>query len=103
MIGTDVEYGEKNVTWLVKDYGIVKDELQIRWNEYPTSLSEQWVGLSRWELGRFSITSNGGSGLSNLMKRAHIVKLNELQTIPELDNPFRVKRTAGLQRVELPE
>ena len=103
MIGTDVEYGEKNTTWLVKDYGIVKDELQIRWNEYPTSLSEQWVGLSRWELGRFSITSNGGSGLSNLMKRAHIVKLNELQTIPELDNPFRVKRTAGLQRVELPE
>tara|TARA_B100000959_G_scaffold11291_1_gene11318 strand:- start:361 stop:2409 length:2049 start_codon:yes stop_codon:yes gene_type:complete len=103
MIGTDVEYGEKNVTWLVKDYGIVKDELQIRWNESPTSLSEQWVGLSRWELGRFSITSNGGSGLSNLMKRAHIVKLNELQTIPELDNPFRVKRTAGLQRVELPE
>ena len=103
MIGTDVEYGERNTTWLVKDYGIVKDELQIRWNESPTSLSEQWVGLSRWELGRFSITSNGGSGLSNLMKRAHIVKLNELQTIPELDNPFRVKRTAGLQRVELPE
>ena len=103
MIGTDVEYGEKNVTWLVKDYGIVKDELQIRWNEYPTSLSEQWVGLSRWELGRFSITSNGGSGLSNLLKRAHSVKLHDLQSIPELGDPFQIRRTAGLQRVELPE
>ena len=103
MIGTDVEYGEKNVTWLVKDYGIVKDELQIRWNEYPTSLSEQWVGLSRWELGRFSITSNGGSGLSNLLKRAHSVKLHDLQSIPELSDPFQIRRTAGLQRVELPE
>ncbi|MDP7217111.1 MAG: hypothetical protein QF439_02550 [Candidatus Marinimicrobia bacterium] len=103
MIGTDVEYGEKNVTWLVKDYGIVKDELQIRWNEYPTSLSEQWVGLSRWELGRFSITSNGGSGLSNLLKRAHSVKLHDLQSIPELSDPFQIRRTAGLQRVEMPE
>ena len=103
MIGTDVEYGEKNVTWLVKDYGIVKDELQIRWNEYPTSLSEQWVGLSRWELGRFSITSNGGSGLSNLLKRAHSVKLHDLQSIPELSDPFQIRSTAGLQRVELPE
>ena len=103
MIGTDVEYGEKNVTWLVKDYGIVKDELQIRWNESPTSLSEQWVGLSRWELGRFSITSNGGSGLSNLLKRAHSVKLHDLQSIPELSDPFQIRRTAGLQRVEMPE
>ena len=103
MIGTDVEYGEKNTTWLVEGYGIVKDELQIRWNEYPTSLSEQWVGLSRWELGRFSITSNGGSGLSNLLKRAHSVKLHDLQSIPELSDPFQIRRTAGLQRVELPE
>ena len=103
MIGTDVEYGERNTTWLVKDYGIVKDELQIRWNESPTSLSEQWVGLSRWELGRFSITSNGGSGLSNLLKRAHSVKLHDLQSIPELSDPFQIRRTAGLQRVEMPE
>ena len=103
MIGTDVEYGEKNTTWLVEGYGIVKDELQIRWNEYPTSLSEQWVGLSRWELGRFSITSNGGSGLSNLLKRAHSVKLHDLQSIPELSDPFQIRRTAGLQRVEMPE
>ena len=51
MIGTDVEFGERNVTWLVEGYGIVKDELEIRWNEYPTSLSQQWVGISRWELG----------------------------------------------------
>ena len=103
MIGTDVEYGEKNTTWLVEGYGIVKDELQIRRNEYPTSLSEQWVGLSRWELGRFSITSNGGSGLSNLLKRAHSVKLHDLQSIPELSDPFQIRRTAGLQRVEMPE
>lgn len=102
MIGTDVEFGERNVTWLVEGYGIVKDELEIRWNEYPTSLSQQWVGISRWELGNYSATSSGGSQLSNLMKRAHNVKLNELQSIPELSDPFKITRTSGLQRVELP-
>ena len=102
MIGTDVEFGERNVTWLVEGYGIVKDELEIRWNEYPTSQSEQWVGISRWELGHFSTTSNGGAQLSNLMKRAHSVKLNELQSLPELSDPFKITRTSGLQRVEIP-
>ena len=103
MIGTDVEFGEKNITWLVKGYGIVKDELYIRWTEYPMSNGdEQWVGISRWELGRISTTANGGGQLNRLLKRAQAVKINELQSIPELKDPFHIKRTAGLQRVELP-
>ena len=102
MIGTDVEYGEKSISWLVKDYGIVKDELHIRWTERPDAKEEIWLGISRWELGRFSATSSGGGQFAKLLKRAHIVKINELQNIPELEDPFQIKRTAGLQRVELP-
>ena len=102
MIGTDVEYGEKSISWLVKDYGIVKDELHIRWTERPDAKEEIWLGISRWELGRFSASSSGGGQFAKLLKRAHIVKINELQNIPELEDPFQIKRTAGLQRVELP-
>lgn len=103
MIGSDVEYGERNTTWLVKGFGLVKDELEIRWTEYPMSQSEQWVGISRWELGRFSITSNGRSEFANELKRAHAVKLHELQNVPVFLDPFQIKRTAGLQRVTLPQ
>ncbi len=104
MIGTDVEFGEKNITWLVKGNGIVKDELYIRWTEYPMSNGDkQWVGISRWELGHISTTSNGSGRLNRLLKRAQAVEINELQAIPELEDPFRISRTAGLQRVELPE
>jgi hypothetical protein len=103
MIGTDVEYGEKNITWLVQGYGIVKDELHIRWTERPDANKELWVGLSRWELGKFSATTSDGGQFAKLLNRAHVVKINELQNIPELQDPFQIKRTAGLQRVELPK
>ena len=46
MIGTGVEYGERNITWLVKDYGVVKDEVHVRWSELP-GVEEDWVGYSR--------------------------------------------------------
>ncbi len=103
MIGTDVEYGEKNITWLVQGYGIVKDELHIRWTERPDANKELWVGLSRWELGKFSATTSDGGQFAKLLNRVHVVKINELQNIPELQDPFQIKRTAGLQRVELPK
>ncbi len=103
MIGTGVVYGERNTTWLVAGRGIVRDELQIRWSESPFSNSERWIGLSKWELGRISTTASDGPQTAQLLKQAHIVKLNELQSIPELKDPFQIKRTAGLQRVELPQ
>jgi hypothetical protein len=102
MIGSDVEFGELNKTWLAKGRGVVKDELQIRWSEWP-GVDEMWRGVSRWELGRFTTTSNGNRQFTKLLNRAHEVKITELQNIPELQDPYILSRTSGLQRVELPK
>lgn len=101
MIGTDVEYGEKSITWLVKGLGVVKDELYIRWTEYPMSQGEQWVGLSRWELGKMSPVN--GNRLNRLLNRARTVQLQSLHQIPELEDPFQVRRTTSFQRTVLPK
>ena len=34
MLGSG-DYGQRTVSWLVKDIGLVKSELYIRWTEHP--------------------------------------------------------------------
>ncbi|MBC8174232.1 MAG: hypothetical protein H8E82_01050, partial [Candidatus Marinimicrobia bacterium] len=104
MVGSGVEYGEKNITWLVRDFGIVKDEVYIRWTEPVWIEDEFWLGYSRWELAEFRDVPSGSSRLmSKLLGKSRIVNLDDLKNIEELNNdPFQVKRTVGLQRVEIP-
>lgn len=102
MIGTGVEYGERNSTWLAKDFGIVKDRVDIRWSEFEDT-PEVWVEYSRWELGRFSASPAAGSGMfKQLLNQARVIRLNEFDRVPEFDNdPFMYHRRAGVQRVQL--
>jgi len=104
MVGSGVEYGEKNITWLVKDFGIVKDEVYIRWTEPVWMEDEFWLGYSRWELAEFrDVPSSSSRSMSKLLGKSRIVNLDDLKNIEELNNdPFQVKRTVGLQRVEIP-
>ena len=103
MIGTGVEYGERNITWLVKDYGIVKDEVHVRWSEFPGG-GENWVGYSRWELGKYNEYGTGGSLMGRYLKPAQNIKLHEFKNVPEFDfDSYHTRRTAGLQRVDLLE
>jgi len=103
MIGTGVEYGERNITWLVKDYGVVKDEVHVRWSEFP-GVEENWVGYSRWELGKYKEYGTGGTLMGRYLKPAQIVKLHEFNDVPEFDfDSYHTRRTAGLQRVNLIE
>ncbi|RMF09308.1 MAG: hypothetical protein D6762_04060 [Candidatus Neomarinimicrobiota bacterium] len=100
MEGNAVEYGERDLTWLVKGFGIVRDEVYVRWSEAPGS-EEQWFGYSKWELHRYH---NGGSRSGGMLGRvlapARTVKLSRLQDEPELGaDPYQVTRTAGLQRI----
>ena len=103
MIGTGVEYGARNITWLVKDYGVVKDEVHVRWSEIP-GIEENWVGYSRWELGKYNDYSTGGSLMGRYLKPAQNIKLREFKNVPEFDfDSYHTRRTAGLQRVDLLE
>lgn len=103
LVGSGVEYGERNITWLVKGLGIAKDEVYVRWSEFPGQ-PETWIGFSRWELGKFTSSPLGRSRtLGKLMQDAQVVKLHELDQVAEFHNdPYRTRRTAGLQRVYLP-
>ena len=102
MIGTGVEYGERNTTWLARDFGIIKDQVAIRWSELEGT-SEAWSEYSRWELGRFRSSPSAGSGMfKQLLNQARMIRLNEFDKIAEFDNdPFQYRHRAGVQRVQL--
>lgn len=100
MIGSGVEYGEKDETWLAEGMGIVKDILSVRWSEL-TGTPEMWIAVSRWELGR--ATSSGIGTSFRMAGQSETVKLNQLDTHPLFGNdPYVFHRTSGFQRVELP-
>ncbi len=65
---------------------------------------ENWVGYSRWELGKYNDYSTGGSLMGRYLKPAQIIKLHEFENVPEFDfDSYHTRRTAGLQRVDLLE
>ena len=99
MIGSGVEYGEKNITWIAKGFGIVKDEVYIRWTEPSWVGGHQWFPYSKWEIASFSENEAPlGRGFNN----SDYIKLNELKNLPEVNNdPFQKRRTVGLHRVSL--
>ncbi len=105
MIGSGVEWEEENTTWLVKNYGIVKSELKVRWGEsiWFDSDDEIWAGYSRWEMGNFS-TKTGDTGLlAKLLNSAKVVDLKSLDKLAELNNdPYQIHRTLGLHRIQFP-
>ncbi|MFQ6608027.1 MAG: hypothetical protein ACE5EE_05755 [Fidelibacterota bacterium] len=99
IIGSGVEYGERNETWLARGLGIVRDDLSVRWSEM-TGSPEQWTVISRWELGR--ATASGIGNASRALSQPEKIKLKNLgaQSVFEND-PYIFHRTSGFQRVEL--
>jgi len=100
MAGNGVEYGERDLTWLVKGYGIVKDEVYVRWGE-AAGMDPQWFGYSKWVLKDYSSTSNAGRiQLGRLAAPAHLVKSSDFQNESDMGNdPYKITRTSGLQRI----
>ena len=76
MVGSGVDFGQKTISWLVKNKGLVKSEIYIRWTEHPfdsdltpnnsnlDSQNQAWVGLNRIELTSVEMQSD-----NNLMRR----------------------------------
>jgi len=105
ILGSGVEWEEENTTWLVRDYGIVKTELKVRWGEsiWFDSDDEIWAGYSRWEMGQYSSEPGDAGLLSKMLNPVRSVMLNSLDDVDELDNdPYQIHRTLGLHRIQFP-
>jgi hypothetical protein len=103
MIGSGVEWEEENTTWLVKNYGIVKTELKVRWGEsiWFDSDDEIWAGYSRWEMGQYSSEPGDIGLLSKMLNPVRSVSLHSLDDVDELNNdPYQIHRTLGLHRIQ---
>ena len=103
MIGSGVEWEEENTTWLVKNYGIVKTELKVRWGEsiWFDSDDEIWAGYSRWEMGQYSSEPGDMGLLSKMLNPVRSVSLHSLDDVDELNNdPYQIHRTLGLHRIQ---
>ena len=105
IVGSGVEWEEENTTWLVRNYGIVKTELKVRWGEsiWFDSDDEIWAGYSRWEMGQYSSEPGDMGLLSKMLSPVRSVMLNSLDDVDELDNdPYQIHRTLGLHRIQFP-
>ncbi|NQU67984.1 MAG: hypothetical protein HQ510_08590 [Candidatus Marinimicrobia bacterium] len=104
LIGPGIKYGEKTITWLASNHGMVKEQVFIRWNEAPWESSSDWIEYSKLELAEFRELNTGSGGLMrNLFGQTKSVNLNTFGNEGELDyDPYQIKRTAGFQRISLP-
>jgi hypothetical protein len=111
MLGSGVEYGQKVISYLAKNQGVIKEEVFVRWTENPyfpefnptspDSNGHSWVGLSRIELSTFKETQSGGL-FRQLTQPVSQLDLDEFETIPEFNyDPFLPSHPAGIQTIEL--
>ena len=98
MKGTGVVYNERNITWLVKDLYVVKDEVSYSWGD------QEWNPYSKILLSDFrnngeSSFSRGGF-LDNLFGNIKRVDINDLDKHPETDfKSYNKVRSVGIQKI----
>tara|TARA_Y100001934_G_scaffold251083_1_gene313936 strand:- start:974 stop:3226 length:2253 start_codon:yes stop_codon:yes gene_type:complete len=115
MVGSGVEFGQKTISWLVKNKGLVKSEVYIRWTEHPydadysqvnaeqDSLGQAWVGLNRIELASVDIQAESGL-LKKLTKPIRTVKLGNLGEDSDFNyDPIYINRQSGINTINMME
>tara|TARA_Y100001968_G_scaffold163502_1_gene149557 strand:+ start:744 stop:2999 length:2256 start_codon:yes stop_codon:yes gene_type:complete len=91
MQGSGVELVEVNNIWLAKDYGIVKDEMEFRFNE-----PDDFDGFYRLELvDRYGRGSNRSTFYS-----PSEINFNEFELIDGAGDSYKKTRNYGLQKLE---
>ena len=116
MVGSGVDFGQKTISWLAKNTGLVKSEIYIRWTEHPYNETltlnnanlddnnEAWVGLNRLELSSINIEEDNGGVLRKLTNPVHQIELRDIKDQPDFDfDPFRVSTQKGIQTIDLRE
>ena len=95
---------EQNITYLVQDFGIVKDDLEFRWNSAPGG-TESMVGKYRWEMinknqSSSDCPSSGSSIMNAILNSKEHINTNDFENIDNFKfEPFKKTKTYGLQRV----
>jgi len=114
MVGSGVDFGQRTESWLVKDKGLVKSEIYIRWTEHPYDSditpngppdenNEAWVGLNRIELKSVDMTPESGV-FRQLTQPAHDIELRHIQDNADFDyDPFILSPQTGIQTLDLRE
>ncbi len=102
MYGTGVEYVEQNSTYFVRNYGIVKDEMEFRWNVAPGA-AESFEGRYKVEMIEDRNVTGDCSGeglLQTLIGNKEVIEFNEFDQIDKFNyDPYKKTRTYGMQRV----
>ena len=115
MVGSGVDFGQKTISWLAKNKGLVKSEIYIRWTEHPydsdftqnnnylDTLNQAWVGLNRIELTEVDIQAEN-SVFKRLTKPIKTIKLKDIGDHPDFDfEPLYINNQIGIQTIDLRE
>ena len=113
MMGSGVEYGQKVYTWLVKDHGIVKSDLYIRWTESPYADSfssgevdengQTWSGFSRIELAEINVNKSGNV-FRQIYNPAQLVKKEDFKDLPDFNyDAFKISNQSGFHTIDMLE
>ena len=97
MLGPDLEVVEENKVWLAKDIGIVKDEVNFRFNE-----PDDFDGYYKLELSSCNHCEDSNfSARSGFFDNRIEVDFNSLNTIDEFNDEYRKTRSYGIQTFPL--
>ena len=115
MVGSGVDFGQKTISWLAKNKGLVKSEVYIRWTEHPydsdytqnssylDTTNQAWVGLNRIELTSVDISSESNV-FRKLTRPIKTVTLKEVGDRSEFDfDPFYINAQSGIHTLDLRE
>jgi len=94
MQGSGVELVELNNIWLAKDYGIVKDEMEFRFNE-----PDDFDGYYRLELVNCRHCQEDESSTRGFALDPVEINFNQLKNADRISDDFKKQRTFGLQKL----
>ena len=115
MVGSGVDFGQKTISWLAKNKGLVKSEVYIRWTEHPydsdytqnnsylDTTNQAWVGLNRIELTSVDIDAENNV-FKKLTNPVKTVTLKNIGDQSEFDfDPFYISTQSGIHTLDMRE
>ena len=115
MVGSGVDFGQKTISWLAKNKGLVKSEVYIRWTEHPydsdytqnssylDTTNQAWVGLNRIELTTVDIDAENNV-FKKLTNPVKTVTLKDIGDRSEFDfDPFYISTQSGIHTLDIRE
>ena len=95
MQGSGVELVELNNIWLAKDYGIVKDEMEFRFNE-----PDDFDGFYKLELIDCRHCDEESSSRAGIFNSSTEIDFNDFNLIGGSGDSYKKTRSFGLQKLE---